>query len=437
MNLFNWHPPNQARKPFRAESEQRDAHGVWASRVALLALGLLAGGVNASAQAILSRVDDALYVQSKDGFFRCDLSGRVDLEGYYIDQQPPGLIFPTDKFFFNPRLSLFLDARLGEQFYSFVQFRADRGFDPGLKRSDGDVRFDEYLLRWTPWREGELNVQVGKFATAIGNWVPRHLSWENPFINAPAPYENVMTITDQAAPGSPAAMLGRRNIPDRKAAWVPIVWGPSYASGASVFGRVEKFDYAFEVKNASISSRPTVWDATEQTWSNPTVSGRVGMRPNATWNFGASFSHGAYLLEAAQPTLPAGTSPGDFPQTTIAGDVSFAWRHWQVWGEIFASRFDVPRVGDADTLAYYVEAKYKFTPQLFGAVRWNQQFFGDIPNGAGGESQWDRNLWRVDSAVGWRFTRHLQAKLQYSYSHQQGNRQQGEQLVATQLTLKF
>ncbi|MBI3878706.1 MAG: hypothetical protein HY301_01395 [Verrucomicrobia bacterium] len=398
---------------------------------------LLALSASAPAQELLDKLDDALFVQSPGGFFRTDLSGRLDLEGYYHEGNPPGLIFPTDNFFFNPRLSLFLDARLGEQFYSFVQFRADRGFDVGLKQHNGDARFDEYLLRWTPWRAGELNVQVGKFATAVGNWVPRHLAWENPFITAPAPYENVTVITDQAAPASPAAMLARRNIPDRKGAWLPVVWGPSYASGASVFGRVEKFDYALEVKNASISSRPSAWDATELGWSNPTVSGRVGVRPSAAWNFGASFSRGAYLLPAAKPTLPAGTSLGDFPQITLAADANWSWRHWQVWAEIFASRFDVPNVGNADTLAYYVETKYKFTPHLFGALRWNQQFFGKIPNGLGGEAQWDRNLWRADAALGWRFTRHVQAKVQYSYSHQQGYLQQGEQMVATQVSVKF
>jgi len=97
----------------------------------------------------------------------------------------------------------------------------------------------------------------------------------------------------------------------------------------------------------------------------------------------------------------------------------------------------VPNVGDADTLAYYLETKYKITSQLFAAVRWNQQFFADINNGAGGKTPWDRDVWRVDAALGYRFTRHLQAKIQYSFSDQQGTLQQGQQLAAAQITLKF
>ena len=58
-------------------------------------------------------------------------------------------------------------------------------------------------------------------------------------------------------------------------------------------------------------------------------------------------------------------------------------------------------------------------------------------NYKGGQTPWDRDAWRVDVALGYRFTRHLQAKLQYSFNHQDSPLQQGENLVAAQLTLKF
>lgn len=389
----------------------------------------------AAAQPFLDKLDDSLHLQSPQGFFRADLSGLIDLEGDYVDQRPPGLIFSPHSFF-NPRLTLFLDTRLGSHLYSFVQFRADRGFDP-RSMPDGQWRFDEYLLRYTPFLDQRINLQIGKFATVVGNWVPRHSSWDNPFITAPLPYENVTTITDQGVPGSPAAFLARRHKADIKDKWLPLLWGPAYTSGASIFGTVETFDYAFEFKNASISSRPAVWDATQLGWENPTLSGRLGFRPNAAWNLGVSASGGAYLLPAAGSTLPPGQHLGEFKQYTIGQDIGYAWHHWQVWGEVFLSRFEVPNVGDCDTLAYYIEAKYKITPELFAALRWNQQFFSDIPNGVGGRAPWDHDAWRADASLGWRFNRHWQAKVQYSYSHQRGALQQGEQLVAGQLTLKF
>jgi hypothetical protein len=280
---------------------------------------------------------------------------------------------------------------------------------------------------------------MGKFATVVGNWVPRHLSWDNPFINTPLPYENILTVSDTVVPASPAQFLARRGQGDIKEQWLTTVWGPDYTSGASVFGSLANWDYAAEFKNASLSSRSTSWDATDVGWGNPTVSGRLGYRPGAPWNLGVSASYGSYLQQAAEnsPAFPAGKSLGDFNQITVAQDASYAWHHLQLWYEMYLSRFQVPNVGNADTLVYYLEARYQLTPQLYGALRWNQQFYGDINAGPAGQTSWDNNVWRVDTALGYRFTRHLQAKLQYSFTHQQGSLQQGEQLVAAQFTVKF
>ena len=46
-------------------------------------------------------------------------------------------------------------------------------------------------------------------------------------------------------------------------------------------------------------------------------------------------------------------------------------------------------------------------------------------------------MWRIDMALTWRMARHLQAKLEYDIGRQRGDLQQGEQLLAMQLTLKF
>lgn len=396
-------------------------------------LFIAATAVTASGQEFLDKLDDRLFLECPECNLRADLSVLADFEAYTIDQNPPGLLFSNHDVLIQPRLSLFLDTQLGKHLYSLVQFRVDRGFDPG-SRPSGQARFDEYLLRYTPFDQPWVNLQIGKFATVYGSFVRRHDSWQNPFINAPLPYENVTIVTDQSVPASPAAFLARKNRPDQKDIWLPMTWSAAYTSGGTIFGTVDRLDYAFEVKNASISSRPAVWDPFDLQWSHPTYTGRIGYRPNAAWNVGANASYGSYLLPAARAF---GVDIGDYSQLTVGPDVSFAWRHFEIWAEAMASRFEVPNVGDADTVAYYIETKYKFTPELFGALRWNQQLFDEVPNGAGGEERWDDDMWRVDAAVGYRFTRHIQTKLQYSFSHQKGAIQQGEQMAALQLTLKF
>jgi hypothetical protein len=380
------------------------------------------------------RLDSALTVAAFQNNLRARLSGTIDIEGYHFQQPPPGLIDSKIDNLFNPRLSLFLDAQLGPHIYFFGQSRFDRGFDPS--NHGAQVRLDEYAVRLTPWEDGRFNIQVGKFATVIGNWVPRHLSWENPFIDAPLVYENVTPISDKAAPASSHDFVHGFE-PAGKYEFNPAIWGPSYTTGASVSGRVGQVDYAAEIKNSSLSSRPESWNATETGFEHPSFDGRLGFRPNEMWNFGLSVSNGEYFRPEAEATLPRGRDIDDYRELVLGQDASFAWHHLQLWAEFYEARFQVPRIGDADTLAYYVEAKYKFTPQLFGALRWNQQLFTRISDGVGGSIRWSQNLGRVDSAIGYRFTTHTQLKLQYSFQHETTGPRGDNHLLGAQFTVRF
>src|SRR5881398_897124 len=214
------------------------------------------------------RLDTALTISAFHDNLRARLSGTLDLEFYNFEQPPAGLIISDVDNLFNPRLTLFLDAQIGSQIYFFAQSRLDRGFDPS--DHGAQVRLDEYALRVTPWEDGRFTVQIGKFATVVGNWVPRHLSWDNPFINGPLVYENITAVSDKAAPDSPLDFV--RRFDHEKYEFNPVIWGPSYASGVSVSGRLGQFDYAAEMKNAALSSRPESWNATEIGFDNPTVS---------------------------------------------------------------------------------------------------------------------------------------------------------------------
>src|SRR5216110_1675713 len=222
---------------------------------------------------LLDQLDTALTISAFQDNLRARLSGTLDLEIYHFDQPAPGLINSSVDTLFNPRLTLFLDAQLGSQIYFFAQTRIDRGFDPS--NHGAQIRLDEYALRITPWEDGRFTLQAGKFATVVGNWVPRHLSWDNPFINAPLVDENVTAIADKYAPYSPLYFIYGPYYYE-KYTFNPVIWGPSYASGISLSGRLDRFDYAVEMKNASLSSRPESWRVTESGFEHPTFSGRLG-----------------------------------------------------------------------------------------------------------------------------------------------------------------
>jgi hypothetical protein len=384
-----------------------------------------------AAEDFLDRIDEALTINAFDGNVRARLSGLLDLEVYRIDLPPPGLIDANHHFFANPRLSLFLDAQLGTHVYFFMQARADRDFDP--HDAGAQVRLDEYALRINPWESDYFALQIGKFGTVIGNFVPRHLSWENPFVTAPLPYENLTAIWDSVAPYEDF-FYGIALDEDMNN---PLIWGPSYASGASIAGKVGKFNYAVEIKNSALASRPRSWDATQIGFEHPTFSGRIGFQPNQAWNFGVSASDGPYFRPEAAPTLPIGRSIGDYHEFLLGQDISYAFHHLQLWAEFYQVRFQVPRVGDADTFAYYLEGKYKFTPQLFAAMRWNQQLFATVPDGAGGSMRWGHDLWRIDTSIAYRFTAHTQLKVQYSFQDENSDSRGLRHTLAAQFTVRF
>ena len=414
------------------------------SRFALAAFLLLTSLAGRASDELFDRLDEALTTSALDGAFRARVSGTLDLEGYHLPTPAPALFDTTRADLFNPRLTLFLDAQFGPHAYLFAQARADHGFDPG--DDPARRRLDEYALRLTPWSDGRVSVQAGKFATIVGNWVNRHGSWDNPFLTAPLPYENLTGIWDTEAvrstaqllqwshvrPGLPAALVA-----NEKNLRVPLLWGPAYATGLAVSGALGKFRYSTELKNAPLSSRPASWTKAQAWWTYPAVAARLGYAPNPMWNFGVSAATGTYLRPSVAPTLAPGLGRGDYRQRVAAADVAFAWHHWQFWAELYRVRFAIPRVGDADTLAGYVEAKYKLTPQLSGSVRWNRQLFGTLPDGPRGPVHWGRDLWRVDVAPGYRLTPHIQLKVQYTLESESAAPTARSQSLSTQLTVRF
>ena len=394
----------------------------------------------------LDRLSETLTFSAFDDRVRVRLRGTLDFEIYHLDGPAPSLLFTDDDWLLNGRLSIYLDAQLGPQVYVFALARVDRGFDP--TDGEAEARFDEYAVRVSPWQGGHISFQVGKFATVVGNWVARHDSWDNPFVTAPLPYENLTAIWDSRAARSSTILLGWAHVRTKagdftagelldKGMRQPIIWGPCYASGGAIFGRIGKIDYAVELKNTALSSRPESWDVTETQWQNPTLSSRLGFRPNEMWTLGVSASSGTYLRPEAAPTLAPGHRIDDYRQIVIGQDVGFAWRHLQVWAEFYETRFEIPTVGNVDTFAYYLEAKYRFTAPLFGAVRWNQQVFGTVRDSAGHPAPWGRDVWRIDSALGYRFTAHTQLKLQYSLQHEDSGPRDYGHTIAAQLTVRF
>ncbi|MFT3782716.1 MAG: hypothetical protein QM790_11935 [Nibricoccus sp.] len=406
-----------------------------------VALALVASA-GASIDDALDHVSDSLRFSTHDSSIALKTSGTLDLEAYRIPELSNDLIYTEGRSLFAPRMAVFLDAQIGPRIYFFSQARIDRGFDP----SDDplEARLDEYALRLTVAKSPYTTIQVGKFGTVFGNWMVRHGSWENPFITAPLAYGRLTGLWDNTPPFNTTTLLRWSHVipsptsqADDKYFSVPVIWGPSYASGASLSTELGPINFAAEIKNTSLSSRPETWSVTHTGFQNPTFTGRLGYHPNPTWHFGLSWSSGTFLDAAAHPPLRAGARLSDYKETVFGGDIAFAWRHWQVWAEAISTKFAIPGVADPHVFSWYVESKYKFTARIFGALRVGQQTYSKIPDATGGAIRWDRDVTAIDFAPTFRLAAHLQAKLQYSLQREEGDPKHWSHLTAAQMTLRF
>jgi hypothetical protein len=362
--------------------------------------------------------------RSKNGWIEVTYNGSFVFEGYVIDTRAPGLIMENDPFFYYKDTNI---GRLsvGEHLMFFVNLQDDRGFDPDNQGFRSELV--AYFVRATPFDEPWVNLQAGKFATVVGNFVPRHGTFENPFVRDPLPYD-FMTVLGNGPPAPNAtALLNRRNIPDRKQRWIPMVWGPVYHTGVEAFGAVEKFEYAFCVANAALSTPPNQWDLDSQNDEHFNYEARVGYEPIIGLKLGASYALGPYLKKSRFD---------DMDQQTFGFDAAYSIGHWQFWSEFFATEWEAPNISDElRAYSYYVETRYKFTPGFYGSLRWGQIFFNEIEKANGNDTRWDRDAWRIEAGLGYFIRKNIVTRIQYEHNHQNGDLQQGANMLSLQLAL--
>ncbi|MCP5183177.1 MAG: hypothetical protein H6993_04395 [Pseudomonadales bacterium] len=394
----------------------------------LLTLMLVSIGIAARAGTLA----DALVWQDATGSTWLQASLSAELTAYQSDEPPPALILDADGSFLQPRLTLLADAGISDRLVAHATLNADRGLDPGY-RPQGQLRFDEYFLQARVLDKVRGQLRIGKFATVFGRWISRHRAADNPFISAPALYEDMLPATDTGVPATVAAFLGRRDRPEVKPAWLPVVWGPSYTTGGSVAAAFGSVEIAVEAKNAGLASRPAAWDIFEEGWeTEPVWTGRIAWRPGPEVTLGLSYSTGPYLRSRTRSELPAGRSVDDYRQTTTALDLSWERRQWQLWVEAMRASFDVPAVGTVDMTGAFAELRYKFALHWWLAARWNRSAFDDVPGTA---TAWDRTLQRTDLALGYRQNRDLTFKLEWNRGSQAGGNVMGRNVVALQMVL--
>jgi hypothetical protein len=408
-------------------------------------------------ESFLERLRQFQSFGTEDGQISFNADVWLTLDYMVFSTPPPGFIQTSNGQIFAPTLSGLFTLDISKHLEFVFLGLVNRGFDP--TETSVQSQPAEYYTQVTPFDTPVLNFKGGKFQTAFGQWTNRHFSTQNSLINAPMMYGQMTSVTDGNANAGIApnttAMVDRKNSASPPVTkWIPIVWGPSYASGFQLNGTVgtlQQLDWAFEMKNASLSSRPQEWDLWNRGFNYPTFTGRAGFRPDAAWNLGVSASTGSYISQAAYDrfsnTSKAGSSIGESRQNVVGTDISYAHGPIELWSEFAWSQYEVPdakagkSVGNIGAYSYFIESKWKFMPQFWLSGRWNQQLYSNVTPatgpGAGSETPWYNNLWRADACLGFKINRYTQFKVQYSYTEEAGDVDPGQNLFAVELVIQF
>lgn len=292
---------------------------------------------------------------------------------------------------------LHLDASLGSDVSYFSQIRF--------------IRFNNVDMRVNMLRIGDpagTHWTIGRTISPFGTFPVRNLSDQNPLYGYPLGYFYRTGLRADMTPTLPALLAGRGLGGGGKGMALA---GPglyqTYILYNPPVGR--KGRLSIGLQNGAQSNNENVTQNDRFGWV-----GRYSVAPHPSWTLGVSGSVAPYMTSGATG-LAAGEVPEDFDQELIGFDLEFSRDRWRVLAEALWNDWDVSRNlgvgGQLGAFSWYLEAKYSITPRFFMAMRYSDQSFDDVPNGAGTSTSWDFDTDRIEVGVGYRPTVNVLAKL--------------------------
>lgn len=296
--------------------------------------------------------------------------------------------------------------------------------------------------RIRPWRRRELDFLAGRIPPAFGAFPRRTYGTDNPVIGYPLAYQYVTSLRPDAAPATAADLLRMR----------ARGWRASFPVGSQTPGPGVPLMNAFRwdtgigadwtrgvlrltgaLTSGSLSN-PRLEDANR----GKQVSGRISLAPIAGLTLGASGASGAWLSD----TLP-GSGPRQ--QRAAGADVEYSRDHWIVRSEVVFSRWNLalPLAPSTTTtvsaLGRWIEGRYRLTPRVFVAGRFDWLGFSEIDGSSRGVPTlpWDAPMRRVEAGGGYYLRRNLVARVTAQHNSRGGGRVRERTFTSGQLAWWF
>ncbi len=322
------------------------------------------------------------------------------------------------------QLTLFLDGDITDEMFFTGEIQSDL-YNPNAEQTDFQIRTAAVTV--TNLRKWRTNLQFGRFNTVFGTFPDRRLPLDNPLFDAPLAYSHRVNLDPNGGWVPPETLGNIRNF--------SIIDKELTQTGIKAFSRLRgsKLEYAFALTNNPVSNPRTVSGN-----NGLSASMRLHWVADHATSFGVSYSQGGYLNSLSNVDPNNATRP--LPANTILATNRFnisAYQHrllgahwnwerdrYQVYTEFMDSSFDVPNNPQAQSLnsqSFYVESKYHFTKNFFGAFRFDtlsfdSTFYAPLTAGVSTPQKWDNDVNRVEVGMGTFVNDSTLAKVTYQTS---------------------
>ena len=358
------------------------------------------------------------------------VSGQLDLlASTESDERALNTNFRRDSPFNAYQLRIFGQHWVNPRIGVFTEILFDSDADPRVNGA--------YLVVNDLFSQEWLSIRAGLAPSLIGSFGLRSNYFNaNPLIGLPLIWQYRTTL-DPSGLASNEDMIRRR---DENVAGLPLLYDACWNLQWEFMGEVGGFEYSLGVTPGSTSNPKgaTKVDGVQ-------VLARIGIEPAPGLRLGVSGSSGSYIGGPSRdPGILATSFPGeptDYPQRMVGFDFELSRGKARLFSEWYVSTWDAPLVAqDLTVKGGYVEGRYDFLPQWFGAVRVGAMFFGDISvssDGSGPQSGWDDDVFRVESSLTHRLARELQLQVGWQHNEFLTGVDEPEDLLAVQVRAVF
>jgi hypothetical protein len=348
-----------------------------------------------------------LAASSAGGAAQLQISGQVDVLARAGYDRPLSSNFRRDDPLNELRFRLMANRWVTDNVALFAELLFDIGSDARVNGA--------YLVVTELAGKEWLNTRIGLAPSLLGSFGTRSTYFNvNPLILAPMVW-HYRSALDPGARANAQELIARR---DRNARGLPLLYDSCWNVLWEVSGSRGRFDYALGVTPGSATN-----PIASRSENGAQGMARIGLRPFLGLRLGLSGAWGPYIGESVDPSGVSAeltSTPEDYAQTLLGYDAELSRGQLQLFSEGYWSAWETPEIAEGvEARGGYLEGRYDLAAQWYVASRLDAIWFNEIAvtaeDGTVTRQSWDDDVWRVESALGYRFTREVLAKLAWHH----------------------